>query len=83
MVAEPEPDVVVLDLQMPGPPPAELLTAMAQVCRAMSRSSRSRALSPTCRPSSRGLVALHIPKTTDLGARARRPIDRRRPRRRG
>jgi CheY-like chemotaxis protein len=30
LVQEHRPDVVVLDLQMPGPPPDELLTAMAQ-----------------------------------------------------
>jgi DNA-binding NarL/FixJ family response regulator len=58
------PDVVVLDLQMPGPPPAELLRAMAGTGVPIVTFS---GFEPDLvAPVEAGLVALHIPKTTDL-----------------
>lgn len=63
-VAELAPDVVVLDLQMPGPPPAELLAAMAATGVPIVTFS---GFEPDLvAPDEAGLVALHIPKTTDL-----------------
>lgn len=58
------PDVVVLDLQMPGPPPAELLRAVAALGVPIVTFS---GFEPDLvAPAEAGLVALHIPKTTDL-----------------
>jgi DNA-binding NarL/FixJ family response regulator len=59
-----EPDVVVLDLQMPGPPPSDLLRAMAQTGVPIVTFS---GFEPDLvAPDEARLVALHIPKTTDL-----------------
>jgi DNA-binding NarL/FixJ family response regulator len=60
------PDVVILDLQMPGPPPAELLTAMAQAVPGVPIVTFSGFEPDLVAPEQAGLVALHIPKTTDL-----------------
>lgn len=58
------PDVVVLDLQMPGPPPGELLRAVAAIGVPIVTFS---GFEPDLvAPDEAGLVALHIPKTTDL-----------------
>jgi DNA-binding NarL/FixJ family response regulator len=63
-VRELEPDVVVLDLQMPGPPPAELLRAMAATGVPIVTFS---GFEPDLvAPEEARLVALHVPKTTDL-----------------
>jgi DNA-binding NarL/FixJ family response regulator len=63
-VAELEPDVVVLDLQMPGPPPGELLREMAALGVPIVTFS---GFEPDLvAPDEAGLVALHVPKTTDL-----------------
>jgi two-component system response regulator DesR len=63
-VADLAPDVVVLDLQMPGPPPAELLRAMAGTGVPIVTFS---GFEPDLvAPAEARLVALHIPKTTDL-----------------
>jgi two-component system response regulator DesR len=64
--AELRPDVVVLDLQMPGPPPGELLTAMAQAAPGIPIVTFSGFEPDLVAPAEAGLVALHIPKTTDL-----------------
>jgi len=58
------PDVVVLDLQMPGPPPAELLREMAATGVPIVTFS---GFEPDLvAPEEARLVALHVPKTTDL-----------------
>jgi DNA-binding NarL/FixJ family response regulator len=58
------PDVVILDLQMPGPPPAELLRAMAATGVPIVTFS---GFEPDLvAPEEARLVALHVPKTTDL-----------------
>lgn len=63
-VRELAPDVVVLDLQMPGPPPGELLRAVAATGVPIVTFS---GFEPDLvAPDEAGLVALHIPKTTDL-----------------
>ncbi|HEV7492814.1 response regulator [Baekduia sp.] len=66
MVAELEPDVVVLDLQMPGPPPGELLTAMAGAAPGVPIVTFSGFEPDLIAPVESRLVTLHIPKTTDL-----------------
>ncbi|MCW2985542.1 MAG: response regulator transcription factor, partial [Conexibacter sp.] len=60
------PDVVVLDLQMPGPPPGELLKAMAAAAPDVPIVTFSGFEPDLVAPAEAGLVALHIPKTTDL-----------------
>jgi len=60
------PDVVVLDLQMPGPPPDELLPAMAHTAPGVPIVTFSGFEPDLVAPDQAGLVALHIPKTTDL-----------------
>jgi DNA-binding NarL/FixJ family response regulator len=60
------PDVVVLDLQMPGPAPGELLTAMAAAVPGIPIVTFSGFEPDLVAPAQAGLVALHIPKTTDL-----------------
>ncbi|HET6508257.1 MAG TPA: response regulator [Baekduia sp.] len=63
-VRELAPDVVVLDLQMPGPPPGELLRAVAGTGVPIVTFS---GFEPDLVvPDEAGLVTLHIPKTTDL-----------------
>lgn len=63
-VAALAPDVVVLDLQMPGPPPAELLRDMAATGVPIVTFS---GFEPDLvAPDEARLVALHVPKTTDL-----------------
>jgi DNA-binding NarL/FixJ family response regulator len=66
MVAELEPDVVVLDLQMPGPPPGELLAAMVAAAPGVPIVTFSGFEPDLIAPVESRLVALHIPKTTDL-----------------
>jgi DNA-binding NarL/FixJ family response regulator len=66
MVAELEPDVVVLDLQMPGPAPGELLTAMAAAAPGVPIVTFSGFEPDLVAPVESRLVTLHIPKTTDL-----------------
>ncbi|MCW3022857.1 MAG: response regulator transcription factor [Conexibacter sp.] len=66
LVQEHRPDVVVLDLQMPGPPPDELLTAMAQTSPGTPIVTFSGFEPELVAPGQTRLVTLHIPKTTDL-----------------
>jgi chemotaxis response regulator CheB len=66
MVAELDPDVVVLDLQMPGPAPGALLTAMAHASPRTPIVTFSGFEPALVAPAEARLVALHIPKTTDL-----------------
>ena len=66
LVEEHAPDVVVLDLQMPGPPPAELLATMARLAPGTPIVTFSGFEPDLVAPEQVRLVALHIPKTTDL-----------------
>jgi DNA-binding NarL/FixJ family response regulator len=60
------PDVVILDLQMPGLPPDELLPAMREAAPGVPIVTFSGFEPELVAPDHAGLVALHIPKTTDL-----------------
>jgi DNA-binding NarL/FixJ family response regulator len=60
------PDVIVLDLQMPGPPPGELLERMAARAPGVPIVTFSGFEPDLVAPEEARLVALHIPKTTDL-----------------
>jgi DNA-binding NarL/FixJ family response regulator len=64
--AELRPDVVVLDLQMPGPAPGALLSAMAATAPDVPIVTFSGFEPDLVAPAEARLVALHIPKTTDL-----------------
>jgi DNA-binding NarL/FixJ family response regulator len=66
MVVELQPDVVVLDLQMPGPAPGELLVAMAAAAPGVPIVTFSGFEPDLVAPTELRLVTLHIPKTTDL-----------------
>ncbi|HWH95006.1 MAG TPA: response regulator [Baekduia sp.] len=66
LVVDLTPDVVVLDLQMPGPPPDELLQAMATTAPEVPIVTFSGFEPELVAPAQARLVALHIPKTTDL-----------------
>ncbi|HWI74291.1 MAG TPA: response regulator [Baekduia sp.] len=65
-VGDVRPDVVVLDLQMPGPPPGELLVAMSAAAPGVPIVTFSGFEPDLVAPAEARLVALHIPKTTDL-----------------
>jgi DNA-binding NarL/FixJ family response regulator len=73
LVAEHTPDVVVLDLQMPGLPPGELLIAVARAAPGTPIVTFSGFEPELVAPGQARLVTLHIPKTTDL-ALVRRAI---------
>jgi two-component system response regulator DesR len=60
------PDVIVLDLQMPGPPPGELLERMTATAPGVPIVTFSGFEPDLVAPAEARLVALHIPKTTDL-----------------
>lgn len=81
LAADLSPDVVVLDLQMPGPPPEELLRRMAETAPGVPIVTFSGFEPDLVAPGSAGLVALHIPKTTDLALVRQAILDvaRRRP----
>ncbi len=64
--AETEPDVVVLDLEMPGPTPAALLSAMRCVAPRASIVTFSGHNPADVAGAAAREVALHVPKTTDL-----------------
>jgi DNA-binding NarL/FixJ family response regulator len=66
LAADLAPDVVVLDLQMPGPPPGELLQEMTRRVPGLPIVTFSGFEPDLVAPDQAALVALHIPKTTDL-----------------
>jgi DNA-binding NarL/FixJ family response regulator len=81
LAADLTPDVVVLDLQMPGPPPEELLPAMVAAAPGVPIVTFSGFEPDLVAPTQAGLVALHVPKTTDLALVRQAIIDvARRPR---
>jgi DNA-binding NarL/FixJ family response regulator len=69
------PDVIVLDLQMPGPPPGELLQRMTATAPGVPIVTFSGFEPDLVAPDEAGLVALHIPKTTDLALVRRAILD--------
>jgi DNA-binding NarL/FixJ family response regulator len=80
LAAEHQPDVVVLDLEMPGPTPAALLRTLRRLApeaAIVTFSGHDPAV--VAGPAARE-IALHLPKTTDLAAagNAVRELGRRR-----
>ena len=66
LAAEHQPDVVVLDLEMPGPAPAALLRALRRLApRAALVTFSGHDPAVVAGPAARE-IALHLPKTTDL-----------------
>jgi DNA-binding NarL/FixJ family response regulator len=68
LAAEHQPDIVVLDLEMPGPAPAPLLRALGRLAPSaaiVTFSGHDPAV--VAGPAARA-IALHLPKTTDLAA---------------
>jgi DNA-binding NarL/FixJ family response regulator len=79
LAAEHQPDVVVLDLEMPGPAPAQLLRTLRRLApRAAIVTFSGHDPAVVAGPAAR-VIALHLPKTTDLAAagRAVRELGRR------
>lgn len=66
LLAEGRADVLVLDLQMPGMTPAELLAAVADAAPDVPIVTFSGYEPALVAPDHAGLVRLHVPKTTDL-----------------
>jgi DNA-binding NarL/FixJ family response regulator len=71
LAAEHQPDVVVLDLEMPGPTPGQLLRNLRRLAPDAAIVTFS-GHDPTvvAGPAARE-IALHLPKTTDLAAAGR------------
>jgi DNA-binding NarL/FixJ family response regulator len=66
LAAEHQPDVVVLDLEMPGPGPAPMLRALRRLApRAAIVTFSGHDPAIVAGPAARE-IALHLPKTTDL-----------------
>jgi two-component system nitrate/nitrite response regulator NarL len=80
LAAEHQPDVVVLDLEMPGPGPEALLKALRRVAPSAALVTFSGHDPAKVAGAAVGEIALHLPKTTDLAAagRAVRDLGRRR-----
>lgn len=66
LIARTSPDVIILDLQMPELAPDALLRAIAQVAPDTPIVTFSGFEPDLVAPAEAPLVALHIPKTTDL-----------------
>jgi DNA-binding NarL/FixJ family response regulator len=75
LVVDMEPDVIVLDLQMPELAPDALLRAIAQVAPQTPIVTFSGFEPDLVAPAEARLVALHIPKTTDLSVVRKAVID--------
>jgi two-component system, NarL family, nitrate/nitrite response regulator NarL len=69
--ADERPDVVVLDLEMPGPDPAALLTGLRRAAPGAALVTFSGHEPVSVAGSAVDEIALHVPKTTDLTAAAR------------
>ena len=71
LAADEQPDVVVLDLEMPGPDPGALLTGLRGAAPNAALVTFSGHEPATVAGAAAGEIALHMPKTTDLAAAAR------------
>jgi DNA-binding NarL/FixJ family response regulator len=71
LAADEQPDVVVLDLEMPGPDPEALLTGLRRAARAAALVTFSGHEPAAVAGAAVDEIALHVPKTTDLTAAAR------------
>ncbi|HMI70972.1 MAG TPA: response regulator transcription factor [Solirubrobacteraceae bacterium] len=79
LAAEHQPDVVVLDLEMPGPAPAALLRTLRRLAPRAAIVTFSGHDPAVVAGAAAREIALHLPKTTDLTAagRAVRELGRR------
>jgi DNA-binding NarL/FixJ family response regulator len=66
LAADAEPDVIIMDLQMPTLAPGDLLRAVAAAAPGVPIVTFSGSEPELVAPDAVRLVALHIPKTTDL-----------------
>jgi DNA-binding NarL/FixJ family response regulator len=80
LAAECQPDVVVLDLEMPGPSPEALLKGLRRAAPRAALVTFSGHDPSAVAGAAVAEIALHLPKTTDLAAagRAVRDLGRRR-----
>jgi two-component system nitrate/nitrite response regulator NarL len=75
VAAEAQPDVVVLDLEMPGPGPEALLTALRRAAPATKIVTFSGHEPAAVAGTAVREIALHVPKTTDLAVAVRAVCD--------
>jgi DNA-binding NarL/FixJ family response regulator len=80
LAADEQPDVVVLDLEMPGPDPEALLNGLRRAAPNAALVTFSGHEPAAVAGTAVQEIALHVPKTTDLSAAARavRELGRRR-----
>ena len=71
LAADEQPDVVVLDLEMPGPDPEALVTGLRRAAPAAALVTFSGHEPAAVAGAAVDEIALHVPKTTDLTAAAR------------
>jgi DNA-binding NarL/FixJ family response regulator len=71
LAADEQPDVIVLDLEMPGPDPGALLTGLRGAAPNAALVTFSGHEPSAVAGTAAGEIALHVPKTTDLAAAAR------------
>lgn len=71
LAGDQQPDVVVLDLEMPGPDPEALLTALRRAAQSAALVTFSGHEPAAVAGAAVAEIALHVPKTTDLAAAAR------------
>jgi DNA-binding NarL/FixJ family response regulator len=75
LARETAPDVVILDLEMPGPEPGELIALLRQSAPAARLITFSGHDPAVAAPDAAGHIALHVPKTTELAALQRAVAD--------
>lgn len=71
LAADEQPDVVVLDLEMPGPDPEALVTGLRRAAPGATLVTFSGHEPAAVAGAAVDEIALHVPKTTDLTAAAR------------
>jgi DNA-binding NarL/FixJ family response regulator len=71
LAADEQPDVVVLDLEMPGPDPEALLNGLRRAAAGATLVTFSGHEPASVAGAAVGQIALHVPKTTDLAVAAR------------
>ena len=71
LAADEQPDVVVLDLEMPGPDPEALLNRLRRAAASAALVTFSGHEPASVAGAAVEQIALHVPKTTDLAAAAR------------
>ena len=71
LAADEQPEVVVLDLEMPGPDPGALLTGLRRAVPNAALVTFSGHEPAAVAGAAVEEIALHVPKTTDLAAAAR------------